>query len=186
MNIIVAVNSDWGIGKNGTQTIVIPEDRRRFRKITDGGVVISGRRTFQDFGKPLANRKNIVLSNNKNLKIDGITIAHSVDEVIKEISGEDPTKVFVAGGGRIYKLFLPMCDYAYITKIGAAPISDTFFPNLDEMPEWAADCADRSNERITQSPEQNDATLSSCPANIPYSFILYRNTRILPAPDYAL
>jgi len=136
MNSIAAVNSDWGIGYNNAQSIVIPEDRRHFNKITTGGVVIAGRKTFEDIGKPLAHRKNIILTRDKSFKADGVIAAHSVDEALALAADFDTDKVFVIGGGRIYKLFLHMCTYAYITKIEAAPPSDTFFPNLDELNDW--------------------------------------------------
>ena len=136
MNIVVAVNSDWGIGQDGKQTIVIPADRRRFREITDGGVVIAGRKTFEEVSKPLPNRRNIVLTQDKDYKIEGVETANSVDEILTLIKDVPTHKVFIIGGGEIYKTFLPMCTRAYVTKIEATPSSDTFFPNLDEMPEW--------------------------------------------------
>ena len=86
MNIVVAVNNDWGIGYKGKQTIVIPEDREYFREITNGGVVIAGRKTYEAIGKPLANRKNIVLTNNKNFKAPGVTVAHSINEALEIIA----------------------------------------------------------------------------------------------------
>ena len=136
MNIIVAVYSDWGIGYNGSQPVVIPEDRRYFREITDGGVVIAGRRTFEDFPGALPNRKNIVLTKDSSYAADGAIVVHSVKEALEETAGVDPDKVFVIGGGEIYRLFLPMCNTAYVTKIEASPESDTFFPNLDALPDW--------------------------------------------------
>lgn len=138
MDLIVAVNSDWGIGKGGTQSVVIPEDRKHFRALTDGGTVIVGRRTLQDFpgAKPLTGRRNIVFSNNAGLQIDGATVVHSLAELRAAIAGTDPDKVFVIGGDAIFKLLLPYCRRAYVTKINAAPESDAFFPNLDTMPDW--------------------------------------------------
>ena len=137
MNIIAAVSGDWGIGYNNTQPIVIPEDRRCFKKITSGGTVIVGRKTFEEIGKPLPDRKNIILTRDEQYTPEGIFTAHSVEEVLTLIADEDPEKVFVIGGGCIYNLFLPMCSTAYITKIEATPPSDTLFPNLDESPDWS-------------------------------------------------
>jgi len=136
LNAIVAVYSDWGIGYNGAQPIVIPDDRRFFREITDGGVVIVGRKTFEGIGKPLPNRRNIVLTSDRAYRAADVFVAHSTDDVIAEVSGFDPDKVFVIGGGRVYDLLLPMCDFAYVTKIDSAPLSDTFFPDLDVLPGW--------------------------------------------------
>jgi len=141
MNAIVAVYSDWGIGYNGGQTIVIPEDRKRFREITDGGVVIAGRKTFGELRRPLPNRRNIVLTRDCAYAQDGVEIAHSAGEVAALVAEEDPERVFVIGGGEIYRLFLPMCEFAYVTRIDASPQSDTFFPNLDELPGWSLEGA---------------------------------------------
>ena len=146
MNIIVAVNRDWGIGFNGSQTIVIPEDRRYFLKMTGGGTVIVGRKTFEDIGSPLPNRKNIILTRDAGLNPAGVIVAHSVNEVLALVAGDEPGKVFVIGGGSVYELFLPICSYAYVTKIEAAPLSDVFFPNLDESPEWTLENQSEAQE----------------------------------------
>ena len=139
MNLVVAVNNDWGIGYNNTQSIVIPEDRQHLQKITKGGTIIVGRKTFEDFGRPLPNRKNIVMTRDRNFMAGSVIVAHSVDEVLAKIADESTDNVFVLGGESIYNLFLPMCSYAYITKVEASPLSDTFFPNLDESPDWSLD-----------------------------------------------
>ena len=162
MNIIVAVNSDWGIGYNNTQTIVIPEDRRHFRKITTGGTVVVGKKTFEEIGRPLPNRKNIVLTRDEKYRHRGVLVAHCADEVLAMISEEETDKVFIIGGGIIYNLFFPMCKYAYITKIQAAPLSDTYIPNLDASTDWTL---------VTQS-ETGEST------GIFYTFNLYKNTAL--------
>ena len=146
MNIVVAVNSDWGIGYNNTQSVVIPEDRRNFRKITEGGTIIAGKRTFDDFGRPLPNRKNIVLTRDRGFAAGGIDVAHSIEEVLARIAEDKTDKVFIIGGGSIYKTFLPMCSHAYITKIEASPQSDTFFPNLDDSPDWTLETQGETQE----------------------------------------
>jgi len=163
MNVIVAVNSDWGIGCGGTQSIVIPEDRRYFKTITEGGVVIVGRKTFEEIGRPLPNRKNIILTRSTGFKADGVVTVNSVEELLSEISHDDPDKVFVIGGGDIYKLLLPLCLYAYVTKLETAPVSDTFFPHLDKMPDWSV-CG-------------NDGT--NIHDGIKYSFVRYKRTGAL-------
>jgi len=149
MNAIVAVNSDWGIGCEGTQAIVIPEDRKYFVKMTSGGVVIAGRKTFEDFPGVLPNRKNIIITNDRGFTAEGAIVVHSVEEVLAEISSDDPRKVFVVGGASVYELFLPMCEYIYVTKIEATPPSDTYFQNLDASPEWALE--EQSETKETES-----------------------------------
>ena len=159
MNVIAAVNIDWGIGFEGAQSIVIPEDRRHFRELTVGGVIIAGRKTFEDLGKPLPNRKNIILTRDRSFLVDGAVTAHSVDEVLAEIADDDPGKVFVIGGGEVYRLLLHRCTVAYITRIEAAPQSDTFFPNLDAAHGWHLEHRGEANESN----------------GVKYSFCLYRN-----------
>ena len=136
MNIIVAVNKDWGIGYKGEQTVVIPEDRLFFREITDGGIVIVGRKTFESISKPLTNRKNIVLTNNREFKARGVTVVHSMSQAIEKIPPNSNHKVFVIGGGEVFNQFLPWCLYAYVTRFNVVTESDRFFPNLDKTHGW--------------------------------------------------
>jgi len=136
MNAIVVVDSGWGIGCCGKQTIVIPEDRKHFRELTSGGVVIVGRKTFECMPGPLPNRKNIVLTRGGGFRADGAVITRTVDEALAEVGAADSGGVFVIGGGEIYRLFLPRCRFAYVTKVEAAVLADTFFPDLDSLPDW--------------------------------------------------
>ncbi len=135
MNAIVAVYEDWGIGCNGTQPVALSADRKFFRETTRGATVIVGRKTLADFpgGKPLPGRKNIVLTRS-SMDIPGALVCHSPEEAAA-ICKNDET-VFVIGGGSVYRQMLPFCDAAIVTKVGACPESDTFFPNLDEDPAW--------------------------------------------------
>lgn len=135
MNLIVAVYADWGIGRDGTQPIALNADRKFFRATTRGAAVIVGRRTTEDFPgqKPLPGRKNYLLTRG-NGEYPGFIPCHSPEEAL-ELT-KDAEKVFVIGGGSVYRQMLPYCDTAYITKLGVCPVSDTFFPNLDEDPQW--------------------------------------------------
>lgn len=136
MNLIVAVYSDWGIGKDGTQPVALSADRKFFRETTRGACVIVGRRTLLDFpgGKPLPGRVNLVLTRH-TLEIPGATVVHSPAKAA-ELAQQQGRPCFVIGGGSVYRQMLPYCDTAYITKIHAAPESDTFFPVLDASGEW--------------------------------------------------
>ena len=135
MELIVAVYDDWGIGKDGTQPIALSSDRKFFRETTRGAMVIAGRRTIEDFpGKqPLPGRVNVAISRNVS-EIPGFTVCKSTDEAAE--LAKTAQRAMVIGGGSIYKQMLPLCDTAYITKVHTTPVSDTFFPNLDEDPEW--------------------------------------------------
>lgn len=135
MDAIVAVYEDWGIGANGTQPIVIPEDRKHFRRVTGFGTVIVGRRTVEDFpgGRPLKDRLNIVLTRSGR-EIDGALTASDAKSVAELASQHEPA--FVVGGASVYGALLPYCERVFVTKIYAKPESDVFFSNLDESGEW--------------------------------------------------
>ncbi len=135
MELIVAVYDDWGIGKDGTQPIALSADRKFFRETTRGAMVIVGRRTIEDFPgkKPLPGRVNVAMTR-QACEIPGFTVCHSPEEALKLAEGAE--RAMVIGGGSIYKQMLPMCDTAYVTKVHTAVDSDTFFPNLDDDPQW--------------------------------------------------
>ncbi len=135
MDAIVAVYDDWGIGADGDQPIALSADRKFFRATTKGSTVIVGRKTLEAFpgGNPLPKRRNIVLTR-QGCDTEGIELADS-PEAAAELAKDDE-KIFVIGGGTVYRQMLPMCDRAYVTKVHVTPDSDTFFPNLDEDPAW--------------------------------------------------
>ena len=135
MEAIVAVFSDWGIGCDGTQQVVLKADRRHFRELTAGAAVLVGRRTLGDFpgGRPLKDRPNLVLSR-QNLEIPGAVVVHSPEEAAALSAQYE--RCLVIGGASVYRQMMPWTDVVHITKIRLAPPSDSFFPNLDESPEW--------------------------------------------------
>ena len=135
MNLIVAVYSDWGIGRDGTQPVALSADRKFFRETTRGAMVIVGRRTIEDFPgkKPLPGRVNVALTRSET-EIPGFTVCHSPEEALQ--LAESAENCFVIGGGSIYAQMLPFCDAAYVTKVHADPGSDTFFPDLDADADW--------------------------------------------------
>lgn len=135
MELIVAVYDDWGIGKDGTQPVALKADRKFFRETTRGAMVIVGRRTIDDFpGKqPLPGRVNVALTRTVQ-DIPGFTVCSSPEEAAE--LAKTAEKAMVIGGGSIYRQMLNYCDSAYVTKVHVTPESDTFFPNLDEDPQW--------------------------------------------------
>lgn len=135
MELIVAVYDDWGIGRDGTQPIALSEDRKFFREMTKGCMVITGRRTIEDFPgkKPLPGRVNVAISRNAS-EIPGFTLCRSPQEAAQ--LAKTAPRAMVIGGGSIYRQMLKFCDTAIITKVHVTPESDTYFPNLDEHPEW--------------------------------------------------
>ncbi len=135
MEAIVAVFSDWGIGSEGTQQVVLKADRRHFRELTEGAAVLVGRRTLADFpgGAPLKGRTNLVLSR-QDLDIPGATVVHSPQEAAE--AAAKLGRCLVIGGASVYRQMMPWVDQIHITKIRLAPPSDSFFPNLDASADW--------------------------------------------------
>ena len=138
MNIIVAVDQNWAIGKNNDLLVSIPADMKMFREETTGKVVILGRKTLETFpnGLPLKNRTNIIITKNKDFKVKDAIVVHSIEEALEEVKKYPAEDVYCIGGDSIYHQMLPYCDVAHITKIEFAYEADRYFPNLDEMPEW--------------------------------------------------
>lgn len=137
MNLIVAVDKNWAIGKDNKLLVSIPADMKFFRETTKGNIVVMGRKTLESFpqGQPLQNRVNIVISRNKDYKVKGAVVVHSIEEAIEEAKKYE-SDVYVIGGESIYRAMLPYCQTALVTKIDHAYTADTYFPNLDEDPEW--------------------------------------------------
>ena len=154
MDLIVAVYDDWGIGRDGTQPIALSADRKFFRETTRGAMVITGRRTIEDFPgkKPLPGRVNIAVTGSCG-EIPGFTVCSSPEAAAELAKSAD--QAFVIGGGSIYRQMLPMCDRAYITKVHTIPESDTFFPNLDEDAGWEL-------AEILLSGEENGISYEMC------------------------
>lgn len=138
MNIIVAVDKNWAIGKDNRLLVSIPADMKMFRQETTGKVVVMGRKTLESFpnGLPLKNRTNIVLTGNKNYKVKDAIMVHTVEELLEEIKKYPKEEVYCIGGDSVYKQLLPYCDTAHVTKIDFAYEADSYFPNLDEDKEW--------------------------------------------------
>ena len=154
MEAIVAVYEDWGIGCCGTQPVALSADRKFFREMTKGAMVIVGSRTVADFPgqKPLPGRVNVVLTR-QNIEIPGFTGCGSPEEAVE--LAKTAEKVMVIGGGSIYRQMLCYCDRAYITKVHTTIESDTYFPNLDEDPEWEL-------AEVLQSGEEDGIAYEMC------------------------
>jgi dihydrofolate reductase len=151
LNIIAAVDENWGIGYQGRLLVQIPMDQKLFRQETMGKVVIMGRKTFESLPgqRPLDGRINIVLSTKPDFAPKGVHVTGSVEETLallerykqKNCREED---IFVVGGEQIYRAFLPYCDTAHITQIEYNYTADTHMVNLEESPEW--EMVDESDE----------------------------------------
>lgn len=138
MNLIVAVDKNWGIGYKNKLLVSIPDDMKFFRETTTGNVVVMGRKTLESFpgGRPLKNRTNIVFTKNPEYHKEGIIVVHNKEELLSKLKEFSDEQVYVIGGESIYNLLLDECDTAYVTKIDYGYQADAHFPNLDEMPQW--------------------------------------------------
>ena len=138
MNLIVAVDKNWGIGLGNKLLVSIPSDMKFFRETTTKKVVVMGRKTLESFpnGQPLKDRTNIIITSDKNYKIKDAVIVHSVEEALIELKKYNTEDVYVIGGESIYRQMLPYCDIAHVTKIDHAYEADAYFPNLDEEKSW--------------------------------------------------
>lgn len=154
--IIAAIAKNRVIGKEGKMPWgkSLPADLKRFKQLTMNKAVIMGSKTFQSLGKPLAHRKNIVLTRNRNLNISGCSIAHSIKEALSE--AKDSKEIMIIGGASIYKQFLPLADKMYLTIIDADFEGDAFFPKYNKN-EWT------EIMRESHLPDKNNA--------YPYTFI---------------
>ncbi len=142
MNLIVAVDKNWGIGKDNGLLDHIPEDMRFFRETTKGKAVIMGKNTFLSFPnqKPLPNRLNIVLTHDKTFDREGIVVCDDLEkaiEIAKEAYADED--IFIIGGDSVYACAEPFCSVAYITKIEKTYDADRFMVNLDEIPSWVVE-----------------------------------------------
>jgi len=153
MNIFATVDINWAIGHKNNLLIRIPSDHKFFFKATRRKVVVLGRKTLATFpgGLPLKGRTNIIMSTNPNYKVKDATVVHNLDELLTELKKYSPEDIFIIGGESIYRMMLPYCNTAHITKIDYAYAADSYFPNLDDLPEWhiTADSDEQSYFDIT-------------------------------------
>ncbi|HLN55186.1 MAG TPA: dihydrofolate reductase [Bacteroidales bacterium] len=134
ISIIVAVSDDWGIGRNNDLLWNIPEDLRRFKKLTTGKTVVMGKRTWESLPKrPLPGRKNIVITDVPGEQIEGAVMAYSIQDAVDKC--EKTGESFIIGGGSIYRQFMPVADRLYITHVHSTAPAEIFFPEID-MNTW--------------------------------------------------
>lgn len=136
MKAIVAVDRNWGIGRDGGLLVHLPGDLKYFKEKTLGKTVVMGRETLESLpgGKPLPGRDNIVLTRNSCYEA-GCPLCHSEEDLLNrpDCRGED---VFVIGGEQVYRMLLPYCDTCYVTKIHGEYPAEKFFPDLDQSEEF--------------------------------------------------
>lgn len=131
MTLVALVDRCWGIAKNGKQIRFIPDDLKRFSRITMGGTVIMGRKTFEAIGHPLPGRRNMILSQNPGFAPEGAEVFRKLEELLEALPGT----AFVISGASVYDQLLPYCDTALITMTNEDFGADKFILNLGM--DWA-------------------------------------------------
>lgn len=146
MKAIVAVDQEWGIGKNNDLLFSLKQDMDYFRKKTTGKIVVMGSNTLKSFpgGRPLKNRTNVVLYPGGEKREDCIVV-DSLQELAAELKKYPADDVFIIGGAMFYRTMLPYCDTVFVTKVEAKGGASVFFENLDQLENWH--CAEVGEEK---------------------------------------
>jgi len=156
ISIIAALDNNNLIGKRNSLPWYLPADLKHFRDTTTKKPVIMGKTTYESIGKPLPNRVNIILSNDRDFKVEGATVVHSIEEALK--AAGSATEVMIMGGASIYKQFLSLANRLYITRIYNNFEGDIYFPDFD-LSEW------KEIERINNKADEKNP--------YDYSFFVY-------------
>lgn len=162
MKIILAVDRDFGIGKDNKLLFHLKKDLAHFKDLTLNNIVIMGRKTYKSMYGALPKRENIVLTRNKDLKLDDALVFNSPQNLLKYVrENKNDREVFVIGGKEIVDLLLDFCDEAIITKIDAKKDADTFLHNFDK---------DENFEIVNKSEDYYENDLK-------FNYITYRRKR---------
>lgn len=138
MKMIFSADKNWGIGCDNKLLFRVKGDMAYFKSKTTGKVVVMGRSTLESLpgAKPLPNRTNIVLSSQKDYAAEGAEVCRSLEELLKSISQYPTDDVFVIGGESVYRMLMPYCDTAYVTRFFAEARADRYMPDFNVLPEW--------------------------------------------------
>lgn len=135
MTVIVAADKNFAIGKDNGLLARLPEDMKFFKEKTIGNAVVMGSKTYMSFPKrPLPERENLVITSQPE-KYPEVKTFTSIEDFLAYAENSEK-EIYVCGGGMIYKELLPYCEKALITKIDYIFEGDTFFPDIDKLPEW--------------------------------------------------
>ncbi|MEX0997493.1 MAG: dihydrofolate reductase [Flavobacteriaceae bacterium] len=130
ITLIAAASENDALGKDNALVWHLPDDFKRFKKLTTGHHIIMGRKTFESFPEPLPNRIHVVITRDKTYKKFGAIVVHSIEEALELAKQDD--QPFIIGGGEIYKQSLEYADKIELTRVHSEFSADTFFPQLDE------------------------------------------------------
>jgi dihydrofolate reductase len=135
VTLIVAVADTGVIGRDNSLPWHLPEDLKRFKRLTMGKPIVMGRKTYESIGKPLPGRSNIVLTRDANYRRDGVIVVQDVDAAMRA-AGEAP-EIMVIGGADLFRLFLPRAGRVHLTRVHGDIPGDVMWPELDKR-EWSA------------------------------------------------
>ncbi|NQD72146.1 dihydrofolate reductase [Sphingobacterium shayense] len=133
ITLIVAASENNAIGKDNKMLWHLPDDFKYFKKHTTGHSIVMGRKTFLSIGKPLPERRNIVLSKDLTFNADDIDVANSISEVLTYC--RDEREIFIIGGAQLYKQTLPLANKILLTRVHTEIQGDAYFPELNQK-EW--------------------------------------------------
>ncbi|MFZ9034640.1 MAG: dihydrofolate reductase [Francisellaceae bacterium] len=150
LSIIVAYDQSRGIGLKKALPWKLADDLKNFKKITEAHYIVMGRKTFDSIGCPLPNRKNVILTRDKDYQQESCIIAHDVDDILHLEKNRPTQEIFIIGGAEIYTLFLPFVQRLYITHVNTQSQADAFFPSWDQA-NWQ-----RIGHRHYQKDENNE------------------------------
>lgn len=144
LSLIVAISENNAIGKAGDLLCHLPNDLKHFKELTTGATVVMGKKTFFSLPRrPLPNRRNIILTRDTAFAYDNTEVAHSIHELQSMLQTNE--RVFIIGGGEVYKQFMPLADELHITHIHHIwEDADTFFPQIDPTI-WRRTSEERNN-----------------------------------------
>ena len=147
ISLIVAASENGVIGRDGDLPWRQSDDLRRFKAVTMGKPIVMGRKTWESIGRPLPGRQNIVVSRQPGLEIEGADVVASPAAAVDVAAGAE--EIMIIGGSEIYKLFLPLADRVYLTRVHADVEGDAWFPALGDDWRLVSDerhAADDNNE----------------------------------------
>lgn len=155
VSIVVAISENHAIGKDNKLLWYLPKDLKHFKEITSGHTVIMGRKTYDSVGRPLPNRRNIIITR-QPITIEGCEVVNSIEAALHLCAGTP--EVFIVGGAEIYKQAMHLTDSIYLTIVHAVIEGDTYFPEIKEDI-W------KETQRQDHEPDEKNA--------LPFSFITY-------------
>lgn len=168
MDLMVAVDNQFGIGCDGKLQVICKPDMEWFRSNTVGRILLYGRKTLLSFPnqKPLPNRKNIIMSKKVNFSVQNASVCNSWRDLYRRLLPDQFSEIMVIGGASIYRQLLPFCNRAFITKFNKSFVADSYFPNIDEHENWYIEW-------------QKDWAYDAV-SDISYQFCCYKQKKVLP------